>query len=253
MTRLAILSDIHGNLPALEAVAADLSRRGVERVVNLGDHLSGPLWPQETADFLRGRDWNHVMGNHDRRLVTQDPAEHGSSDHYAYTHTSEDARAWLACLPARVELDGGLLLFHGTPTDDTAYLLETVNGGHVRLADPVEIRQRLGAVSAALILCGHSHVPRLVALPGQGLILNPGSVGLQAYDDTAPEPHVIENGSPHARYALLEKHGPDWQAEFVLVPYDHPAAAAQAHRNARPDWERALQTGYFFLENKPWK
>lgn len=55
--RLALLSDIHGNLPALRAVMADLARRGVDRVVNLGDSLSGPLLPQATAECLMAQDW----------------------------------------------------------------------------------------------------------------------------------------------------------------------------------------------------
>lgn len=68
--RIAILADIHGNLPALEAVADDLDRRGVDAVVNLGDSLSGPLLPRETAQFLMARDWLHLAGNHERQLLT---------------------------------------------------------------------------------------------------------------------------------------------------------------------------------------
>jgi len=52
MTSIALIADIHGNLPAIEAVAADIAARGISRVVNLGDHVSGPLWPRETIDFL---------------------------------------------------------------------------------------------------------------------------------------------------------------------------------------------------------
>ena len=56
MPKLALLSDIHGNLPALQQVVADLQRRGVERVYNLGDGISGPLWPAETAQFLMAQE-----------------------------------------------------------------------------------------------------------------------------------------------------------------------------------------------------
>lgn len=62
--RIAIVSDIHGNLPALEAVAGDFARRGVDLVVNLGDSLSGPLLPLETARFLMAQDWRQLAGNH---------------------------------------------------------------------------------------------------------------------------------------------------------------------------------------------
>lgn len=245
MIRLAVLSDIHGNLPALEAVAADLARRDVDRILNLGDHLSGPLWPRETADFLMRREWIQIAGNHDRWMVGKDPAAQGPSDAYACSHLETAARDWLESLPSRMELDGGLMLFHGTPEDDNVYLLETIEGGRIRPASREEVRARLRGVQAPLLLCGHSHVPRLVALSEGQVILNPGSVGLQAYDDTEPEPHVIENGSPEARYALLEKRGERWQAEFVAVPYDHQAAAERARRNSRPDWVTALKTGFF--------
>ncbi len=70
MTRLAILSDIHGNLPALEAVIADAEAQGCATFINLGDTLSGPLWPAETADFLMARDWPTIAGNHERQLLT---------------------------------------------------------------------------------------------------------------------------------------------------------------------------------------
>ena len=69
MMPIAVISDIHGNLPALQAVASDLRSRGVRKVLNLGDHLSGPLWPRETLAFLRRMDWTHIRGNHDRNLV----------------------------------------------------------------------------------------------------------------------------------------------------------------------------------------
>jgi predicted phosphodiesterase len=66
---IAVVSDIHGNLAAIEAVAADIRRRGVDTVVNLGDSLSGPLLPRETAQFLMGQGWTHIAGNHERQLL----------------------------------------------------------------------------------------------------------------------------------------------------------------------------------------
>jgi predicted phosphodiesterase len=68
--RIAVVSDIHGNLPALEAVVADIARRGVDAVVNLGDSLSGPLLPLETAQFLMAQSWTHLAGNHERQVLT---------------------------------------------------------------------------------------------------------------------------------------------------------------------------------------
>ncbi|RYY32762.1 MAG: metallophosphatase family protein, partial [Sphingomonadales bacterium] len=80
---LAVLSDIHGNLPALEAVIADAQAAGATRFVNLGDSLSGPLWPAETAALLMRLDWSTIAGNHERQLLTDAPERMNASDRFA--------------------------------------------------------------------------------------------------------------------------------------------------------------------------
>ena len=245
MQKIALLSDIHGNLPALQQVVADLLRRGVERVFNLGDHASGPLWPKETIQFLMAQDWVHILGNHDRQLVSQDPGQHGPSDRYAFQHLNETELSWLRCLPASLVVDQQLLLFHGAPSSDATYLLETIEHGRLRLAAQAEIEDRLGGTRLPSLLCGHTHTPRIVELADHTLIVNPGSVGLPAYyDDDFSKPHVVETGSPHARYAILEKIELSWRVEMVALEYDHHQAADQARKNGRPDWEIGLRTGF---------
>lgn len=244
MKKIAILSDIHGNILALEKIVADLQSRQVEAVYNLGDHLSGPLWPQETADYLMAQGWLHVLGNHDRNLATQAPEQHGPSDRYAFQHLNRVHLDWLKSLPASLEIRKEFLLFHAAPASDTTYLLETVEAGHVRPATQDEIAARLGGTRFPILLCGHTHLARVVAMPEGALIVNPGSVGLPAYNDDTPEYHVVESGSPHARYALLEQKEGHWQCELIAIPYDHPRAASQACKNGRPDWEMGLQTGF---------
>ena len=118
----------------------------------------------------------------------------------------------------------------------------------VRAATLAEATERARAamqgVPHGVILCGHTHVPRVLRLADGRLVVNPGSVGLQAYDDAHPHPHVIENASPHGRYALLTRRPAGWQVELRAVPYDHEAAARLAEANARPDWADALRTGF---------
>jgi predicted phosphodiesterase len=138
MPKIALLSDIHGNLPALQQVVADLQRRGVERVFNLGEHVSGPLWPKEAAQFLMGQDWVHIQGNHDRQLVSQDSQEHGPSDRCTFQHLNETELSWLKSLPSSLEVDNALFLFHGAPSSDKTYLLETDEHSRVRLATQTE-------------------------------------------------------------------------------------------------------------------
>jgi predicted phosphodiesterase len=249
---VALVADIHGNLPALEAVVDDIARRGVDRIVNLGDLVSGPLWPRETAAFLMRQSWVTVAGNHDRMVSRDDPATHAASDRHAYQRLTVDQRAWLAALPPTAAIDDGrLLLCHGTPASDTAYLIDTVEHGRLRGATPDEVAGRIGSVAADVIACGHSHAPRLLASDAGRLFVNPGAVGVQAYTDREEPEHVSENGSPFARYALLERRDdtgaggkPRWSVTFVAVPYDHLRASAEAARNGRQDWAFALRTGY---------
>ena len=241
--RIAIVSDIHGNLPALEAVVQDIAHRGVDAVVNLGDSLSGPLLPLETAQLLMAQDWIHLAGNHERQLLTEGPGRWGPSDELTHAQLTAKELSWLASLVHYRHFSPEVLLCHGTPTDDKTYFLETVEPTHVRAASLAEVDARLGTVDAQLIACGHTHVPRVMRASTGQLIVNPGSVGLQAYDDVAPYAHVIETGSPDARYAIVERHAGDWSASLIAVSYPCQAMAKLAMTRQRTDWASALLTG----------
>lgn len=257
--RLAVVSDIHGNLPALSAVIADIRGRDCDAVANLGDILSGPLWPAETADLLIAQGWPTIRGNHERELLETPREAMGRSDAHASDALHDVHRAWLAGLPPtrRLSDDGpgaGVFLCHGTPGDDMAYFVESPVPGEARAATVEEVAARAGDCPARLILCGHTHRPRIVPLPDGRLVVNPGSVGLQALhirgdiDGIDGPPHVIRTGSPHARYGLLEHDARGWHARIIEVEYDHRAAADRAARNGRPDWAHALATGHIALE-----
>jgi predicted phosphodiesterase len=240
--RTAVLSDIHGNLPALEAVVADAESRGCSAFVNLGDILSGPLWPRETADYLMARDWITIAGNHERQLLNDGPDRIGPSDRYAREALDQRHIEWLRSLPATWQLSADIFLCHGTPTSDLTYFLEEVAESGIRGATRDEVRERASGREKPLILCGHSHVARVVDLGDGRAVANPGSVGLQAYASDHPRPHVVENGSPLARYGILDG------LEFtpVEIPYDHESAAARAGGNDRPDWAAALRAGRMY-------
>lgn len=252
--KLAVISDIHGNLLALKAVLADIARQGVEQIVNLGDILSGPLQPGETAELLMAQNFPTIRGNHERQLLALlDPAaaaiDPTTPDGYAASRLSPAQVAWLEALPVSMELDSDVWLYHGTPRSDLEYWLETVvpgfaqgNGPGVRAATPDEVAERMGSATHPVMLCGHTHVPRLMQCGGV-LVVNPGSVGQPAYDDDHPYPHVVENGAPHARYAVLEKTHQGWLIDLRAVPYDHLAQAEVATRRQSPDWAHALATG----------
>ena len=99
MERLAVVSDIHGNILALEAVVADIERRQIGSVVGLGDHLSGPLWAKETARYLMSSDWLLMAGNHDRTMADPTSPGLGLSDRQALAAIAMPEVEWLASLP----------------------------------------------------------------------------------------------------------------------------------------------------------
>ena len=248
--RIAVLADIHGNLRALEAVQSDLRKQSPDLVINLGDHLSGPLQAAATADALMSESYVHIRGNHDRQLLDRRVAEMGASDRAAYAQLDSRHRTWLRSLPATIELEPGILLCHGSPNDDLEYLLEQVREDGVHLASADMIGDRLGNIGAKLVLCGHTHIPRAISIAGVQMI-NPGSVGLPAYDDVRPVPHFMETGSPHARYALLDREATGWRITFVALEYDWRAASDEARAANRPDWAHALTTGYALRPASP--
>jgi len=243
--RLAVVSDIHGNLPALEAVMANCKRHGVDQVINLGDCLSGPLLPLETAQFLMEQDWVHLAGNHDHQILAYGMPNCTDVDEVAYEQLGEKELAWLKTLPTlKLAWRSGILLCHGTPSNDLEYFLETVEPAGARMATRQEVEVRLGATQAKLILCGHTHMPRAVRTASGQLIVNPGSVGLPAFDDATPYPHVIQTGSPDAHYALLDRVHGEWTTSLVSVPYDYRPMIKLAQSRHFYDWAYALETGY---------
>lgn len=244
--RIALIADIHGNIAALDAVLDDLERHRVDSVVNLGDLLSGGLHPRRTADRLMALDFPTIAGNHDRYLLEQHPDSMGRWDRHAHDRLEDRHRRWLGSLPFSLELDGGILAVHGTPTDDQQYFLHSVDANGSREATEAEILDRAaGFTDKAVIACGHTHLQRQWTLPSGTLVVNPGSVGAPAYDDDQPYPHVMESGSPHARYAILDDHDRDsWTVSFELVEYDHVSAAADARAHGMKNIADALLTGY---------
>ena len=241
---IAVFSDIHGNLPALEACYADALARGCDHFLNLGDILSGPLWPRETADWLLQHDWPTISGNHDRELVTGDPATMGRSDIHAIKELSAAHLAWLRSLPADLQWREDIYLCHGNPADDMHYLLHRVEPDRIRDAHVSEIEGMLGARGTHAIGCGHSHLPRHVVLDDGRQVFNPGSVGLPAYAWEYPHVHKMELGSTDARYAVLSGAGVALKIELVAVDYDHRSAADRAQANGRMDWAVPLRTGF---------
>ncbi|MBD7990469.1 metallophosphoesterase family protein [Ochrobactrum quorumnocens] len=244
--RFAVIADIHGNSDALAAVLADIDALRIETIINLGDHLSGPLAARETADMLMARAMISIRGNHDRWLVEKSIAEMGPSDRVAFEQLEDPHLAWLRNLPATLTLaEGRIFICHGTPTSDMTYWLETVKRtGDVVLRGRDEIEAEAEDVAPSLILCGHTHTPRVVRLSEGRQIVNPGSVGCPGYFDDQPVPHIVETGTPNASYAIIEDGALGWQVTFRSIPYDTTRMITLAEQANREEWAQVIRSGW---------
>ncbi|HJO63745.1 MAG TPA: metallophosphoesterase family protein [Sphingomonas sanguinis] len=240
--KIGVIADAHGNLTALEAVMDAISAAAPDFVVNLGDLVSGPFDPAGSAEVQMRSGYLTIAGNHERQL--QDHSE-GAFDVLARPLLKPDHWAWITSLPATLTLcDGDVFACHGSPAGgDLDYLLEDVTSGRAALDTDAAIRPRLAGIgSASLVLCGHTHTPRMVAVDGV-LIVNPGSVGMPCYRDRGATPHIMEAGSPLARYAIVQRDKAGWSAELHGVPYNYEIAARQAEAFGFPAFAHAARTG----------
>lgn len=229
--RVAVISDVHANLIALEAVIADIREHArPHRIIGLGDFVFGGPEPAATVDLLQRTCDLAIAGNTDpwitrRRAPSQKLAP---LCQWATERLSTAALEWLAMLPAQVRSDAlpGLLGVHATPRSDD----ETVMPD----ADERAFAESFGGVDAGVIVCGHIHIP-YVRPVGQSTVVGVGSVGFPA------------DGDPRASYAVLEFDGEQWTATHRRVPYDVDAVVSQIRRSGMPDAEdrarRLIRTG----------
>ncbi|HEX7290068.1 MAG TPA: metallophosphoesterase family protein [Conexibacter sp.] len=216
---LAILYDVHGNLPALEAVLGDAAAAGADRYLLGGDYALFGAWPAETVarlEELRGATW--IRGNGER--WTADPAQAPlepvrEAARACARALGEAVVARLAALPPEAVVDG-VRSVHGTPGSDLVGLMP----------EPVDDEQRLLAtVRERRLVAGHTHLPFERLSAGGIALLNPGSVGMPF------------DGDPRAAYALLHDDG---AVERRRVAYPHADAAAALRARFASDWSELV-------------
>jgi predicted phosphodiesterase len=219
--RIALLSDVHANLPALERVLAAIDEDGVDATYHLGDLVGYAPWPDEVVALLRTRGIAGVSGNYDSTVgfgykhcgcQYEDPVQEAQShESFAWTcaNTTEDTRAWLRALPFRldVRIGGGhtgspvLVLVHGAPTLNTLYWRADRSDDFCR-----QMAASAGMKMGDMIAFGHTHVPWHREVDGMHFV-NTGSVGRP------------KDGDPRAGYVRLTHEG-TWHVEIVRVSYD---------------------------------
>ena len=200
--RVAVISDIHGNLPALEAVLADIEREGIDDIVVAGDSVSGP-WPAEVFDLLDSLGARIVRGNADRM---EEVAAHSGglaswNAERLGTRRAATVLAWPLTLELAVGGLGDVLVCHSTPASDTPI--------YTRITPDETLVDLLGPVAADVLVCGHTHMQYDRTLSTGLRVVNPGSVGM---------PYEGQRG---AFWAIL---GPD--VELRRSDYDVEACVA---------------------------
>jgi putative phosphoesterase len=209
--RVAVLCDVHGNLPALEAVLADERLAQADLVIIGGDVVAGPM-PAECLDALLslGDRVRFVRGNADRFVATRSP-EHGAD--WCAEQLGPERLARVAGWPLTVELEidglGRVFFCHATPGSDEEIL--------TRISPDADVAAALANVDAQVVVCGHTHIQFDRRVPGAPRFVNAGSVG---------SPYEGRRG---AFWALL---GPD--VELLRTDYDTEAAAAAIQRTSSP-------------------
>lgn len=226
--RIAVFSDVHANLPALEAVLADMARRDVEGAIHLGDLVGYGPHPDAVVERIKGLDLSGVVGNYDLAVCETD-AEEGLSRYlkaaisevgrrtYLWTreNTADASREYLKGRPARILIEEGELTFlftHGSPERPNEYL------------NPDTPEERLAELfdgsGADVLVVGHTHLPQAREVGGR-LLLNPGSVGKP------------KDGDPRASYLILDTER-GVRAEHVRVSFDVESVAADCVSSGLP-------------------
>lgn len=243
--KIAILSDIKSNVYALEEVLKDTKNQNVDVLLNLGDSFYGPIAPKATYDLIRKNEFITLLGNEDREILEASLAQLEENDtlKYVYNDLGDEVLYWIQELPFEKLIGEDFYMIHGTYQDDSLYMLEDISSGKPVLRDDKKILEIIDDITSKFVLCGNSCLPRCANLSSGQVVINPGSVGLQAFSKETPHKHSIENNSSEASYVILTIEEQEYNIELRKVPYDVERAALEAIKNGRKDWAYSLRTG----------
>ncbi|MFZ5632775.1 MAG: metallophosphoesterase family protein [Bacillota bacterium] len=236
--KMAVISDIHGNQHALEAVLKDMEKRGVDSVYCAGDLVGYGPRPNETIELIRKNKIPAVMGNYDdavgnmRLICGCDYRDEKAlrlgeiSMTWTKDNTTAENKLWLRNLPAEIRLSAsglGILLVHGSPRALNEYLYEDTAEDY--------LDELLAGSKAGVLVCGHTHRP-YVKRTKAGHVVNAGSVGKPGH------------GNPNATCVILDVREGRLQGEIVEVPYDYERTAGEIENAGLPgEFAEIVRTG----------
>ena len=222
MTRVAVLADIHGNLPALEAVRADLAQFPVDQVLVAGDVINWGPFSAAVAERVLAEGWAAIRGNHEYYLLDYQtpraPALWDDADHFSTLpwlrrqlagRLHNRIAAWPDTLTLRPPDAPPLRVIHGTPRSPWEPLYPWT--------PPDKLRERLTDVVETTLVAAHTHLPMELRFEGWHIV-NPGSVGLPL------------DGRHEASYLILDGDAEGWRATFRRVPFSNEAVFAEFAR-----------------------
>lgn len=225
--KIALIGDVHANLPALDAVLSDAHKRGVEAIWNVGDLVGYGAFPDEVVKVLQQENVLSIIGNYDVKVLkvkekkdewkTKTPPEKWFAFNWAYDKLSEPSREYLGSLPEekRFEIEGkNILLTHGSPAS---------NEESIKTETPDErLKELLDMANANMIISGHSH--QLLKKKFSGVwFINPGSVGRP------------DDGDPRASYAIMQIRYRFFQLRHYRVEYDVEKAVSAIRDSNLPE------------------
>lgn len=237
--KIAIISDIHGNILALKAVLKDIEEQHVDRIYCVGDLVGYAPFPNEVINLIKEKSIPTVMGNYDdgigyQRFICRCEYKNAEAEALGHEsivwtkkHTSEENKEFLRKLPKeiRVSIAGKrLLLVHGSPNRLNEYVTEEISKDYAS--------ELIALADTDILICGHTHLPFSMVLKDK-LLINVGSVGKP------------KHGDPHAIYALLS-FTRNVTIEFRKVLYDYEAMATAIEASELPnEFAQIIRTGKF--------
>lgn len=229
MNRIVIFSDIHANLPALQAVMVDIDQRDLQKCYCLGDLVGYGTFPNEVIELIREGEIPTILGNYDLGVgnssdecgcaykTVEEEALGKRSIAWTNAHTTDENKAFLRSLLPQIPLQLGdlkVFLAHGSPRKINEYLYaDRPDSGLERILD---------GVNSDVLVVGHTHKPYHRVLPSGRHVINEGSVGKP------------KDGDPRACYVILEAKESDLKVEFVRVQYDIEQAVSAIEASEMP-------------------
>ncbi len=227
MTKIAFISDIHSNLPALISTIDNIREKGVEKIYCLGDIIGYHTYTNEVIDLLKQEKVISIKGNHDEAITMEQFNRDKAEDfvlYWNYDRLTEENKTYLKHLPDSIEFhieDISICLVHGSPDSIGEYIRENSAEASIYISE----------MKSDVLLCAHTHIPYITEQSGKHL-LNTGSIGKPKF------------GKPEASYILLTIDEKKITPEIISLPY--PVQDITAHLKEHNFPEKlihALETG----------